>query len=334
MPDHAELLTAARLAVADACVVCRAVQRDMDRVRAIIKDDRSPVTIADFGAQAVVGRRLQERLGVPVHLVGEETSAFLRNPENSAQLAATLAAVQEVWDDAAEQSLLDAIDVGAGEPNATGFWTVDPIDGTKGFLRGEQYAVCLAYIERGEVVVAAMGCPNLPMAFDAPFDVPDAHGCLYLAIRGQGVWEMPADDPGAHPVQLSRPVRRPHDPISLCTSVEEAHSNFERTTQVLARVGEVREPARLDSQAKYAVVARGQADAYMRIPTKKAYQEYIWDHAPGALIAAESGCAVTDIDGNLLDFGKGRRLTANRGILVAPAEVHGAILGALRELGI
>ncbi len=306
----------------------------MERVRAIIKDDRSPVTIADFGAQAVVARTLRERLGEPVHLVGEESSAFLRDPANGAQLAATLAAVQEVWGDATEDSLLSSIDIGAGEPNASGFWTLDPIDGTKGFLRGEQYAVCLAYIERGEVVVGAMGCPNLPMRFDSPFDVPDQHGCLYLSIAGQGVWEMPADDRGAHPVKLARPVRHTGDPFSLCTSVEDAHSNMERTAQVLARVGTTRAPARLDSQAKYAVVARGQSDIYLRIPVKKGYQEYIWDHAAGALIASEAGCAVTDIDGNALDFGRGRRLTANRGILVAPADVHGAIIGAIRELGI
>ena len=41
------------------------------------------------------------------------------------------------------------------------FWTLDPIDGTKGFLRGEQYAVALALIVGGEVVVAALACPNL-----------------------------------------------------------------------------------------------------------------------------------------------------------------------------
>jgi 3'(2'), 5'-bisphosphate nucleotidase len=334
MPDHAALLEAARYAVAGACVVCRTVQRTMEQVRAIIKDDRSPVTIADYGAQAVVGNILQQRLGAPVIMVGEETSAFLRNPDNAAQLAATLAAVQETWEQATEDSLLDAIDIGAGDPHHPGFWTLDPIDGTKGFLRGEQYAVSLAYIERGEVVVAAMGCPNLPMRFDAPFDVPDLRGCIYLAIRGEGVWELPADDAFATPVKLVPTERRPGQPISLCTSVEEAHSNLERTAEVMARVGKVREPSRLDSQAKYAVVARGQADAYLRIPTKKGYNEYIWDHAPGALIATESGCAATDIDGALLDFSKGRRLTANRGILVGPPEVHGAILGAIRGLGI
>lgn len=335
MPDYAQLLDAARDAVASACRVCREVQTGMDRVRAILKDDRSPVTIADFASQAVVGHILRERLGPGTVMVGEETSAFLRNPENAAQLEATLLAVREAWDDASEQSLLDAIDVGAGDTNHAGFWTLDPIDGTKGFLRGQQYAVSLAFIERGEVVVAAMGCPNLSARFDHPFDDRDPHGMLYLAIRGQGAWELPADAPpaGSHPTKIVRPERPPTAPISMCTSVEESHSNIARVAQAMERVGPTREPARLDSQAKYAVVARSQADAYLRIPTKAEYREYIWDHAAGALIAAEAGCAATDIDGKPLDFGQGRRLTANRGILVAPPAIHGRILGAIRDLG-
>src|SRR5688572_19505054 len=99
MADYAKLLAAAREAVTDACIVCRQVQAGMDQVRAIIKDDKSPVTIADFASQAIVAHILQERLGA-VHLVGEESSAFLRNPEHAAHLGATLGAVQEVWESA------------------------------------------------------------------------------------------------------------------------------------------------------------------------------------------------------------------------------------------
>jgi 3'(2'), 5'-bisphosphate nucleotidase len=106
---------------------------------------------------------------------------------------------------------------------------------------------------------------------------------------------------------------------------------------VLAAAGKrglkTREPARLDSQCKYAVVARGQADAYLRLPTKKGYVERIWDHAAGALIAAEAGVAVTDAVGHDLDFSQGRGLEKNRGILAAPARPHGLLLAAIKELG-
>jgi 3'(2'), 5'-bisphosphate nucleotidase len=37
------------------------------------------------------------------------------------------------------------------------FWTLDPIDGTKGFLRGEQYVVALALVVDGQVQIGVLG---------------------------------------------------------------------------------------------------------------------------------------------------------------------------------
>lgn len=52
--------------------------------------------------------------------------------------------------------------------NSTGgssgrFWVLDPVDGTLGFVRGDQYAIALALIEDGEPVLGVLGCPNYPM---------------------------------------------------------------------------------------------------------------------------------------------------------------------------
>lgn len=333
MLDPSGSLAAALAAVADACRVTRAVQANMQRVARIVKDDRSPVTVADFASQAVVARRLREALGTPPLLVAEETSAYLRNPENAAHLDATLAAAQEAWPEADVTTLLDAIDDGASDTHHAGFWTLDPIDGTKGFLRGQQYAVSLAYIERGEVVLGVLGCPNLPMDFALPLDRPDRHGCVYYAIRGGGAFEVAGDRPDGRPRRVTRLDHAANEPVSVCMSVEDSHTSADGVAAVLARLSEMgvptREPARLDSQAKYAVVARGQADAYLRLPTKKGYVELIWDHAAGALIAHEAGCAITDIDGRALDFSRGRRLEKNRGIVAAPPALHGRLLSAI-----
>jgi len=333
MPDYAKLLESAIAAVAGACRVTRAVQSNMQAVARIVKDDKSPVTVADYASQAVVARGLRERLDGDLVLVGEETSAFLRNPENEAHLEATVEAAREAWPDVSDRELLGAIDAGAGDPHHAAFWTLDPIDGTKGFLRGGQYAVSLAYIERGVPVLGVLGCPNLPRDFSIPLDRPDRHGTMYFCIKGEGLYELPADKPGERPVRISRLEHREGDPITLCTSVEESHSNFDTTRRVmedLASRGIVqRQSVRIDSQAKYAIVARGQADIYLRMPTRRAYNELIWDHAAGALIAAESGVAVTDIEGRDLDFAQGQHLSKNRGIAAAPARVHGALIGAI-----
>lgn len=64
-----------------------------------------------------------------------------------------------------------------------GIWALDPIDGTKGFLRGDQYAVCLALIVDGTVKVGALGCPNLPVD---PSQPEGEKGILLSAVCGQG----------------------------------------------------------------------------------------------------------------------------------------------------
>lgn len=329
--SSAQFLAAARHAVTQASLVCRVVQKNLEQVKAVTKDDKSPVTVADFASQAIVAHVLTEQLG-KVILVGEEESNSLR--EDSTLLAATLAAVQEVWPECTEESLVSSIDIGRGDTHHSGYWTLDPVDGTKGFLRNQQYAVALAYIERGVPTVGALGCPNLPMDFNASMDVPDPKGCIYLALRGDGVSEVPANDPSAHPRRITRLDHAKGEPIRVCASVESGHSNVDDTDRILAHIGESSSPIRLDSQAKYAVVARGQSDAYLRLPTKKGYVERIWDHAAGALVAVEAGCFVTDIHGNPLDFSHGRGLEKNKGVVCAPPRVHGLMIGAIRELGI
>lgn len=333
--DTATYARAAREAVAQAAVVCRAVQVRLDDLRAITKDDKSPVTIADFASQAVVAKVLQDHLGDSITLVGEEGSAYLRQGEHAAHLQAALMAAREVWPDASEDEFLAAIDAGDAEPTDDHcYWTLDPIDGTKGFLRGQQYAVALAWLDHGVPAVGAMACPNLPIAHDAPLDAIDAHGSIYLSVAGEGTLEAPLSDETAHSTRILRGDVPDGQPVSACMSVEKAHSSTDDTARVMARVGPAREPARLDSQCKYAVVARGQADAYLRLPTRKGYVERIWDHAAGALVATEAGCVVSDAQGLPLDFTHGKGLERNRGIVCAPPGVHTRVVKAIEELGL
>jgi 3'(2'), 5'-bisphosphate nucleotidase len=333
MPNHAKLVEAATAAVAEACIVCRAVQKALEKVKAITKDDSSPVTVADYASQAVIAHRLRVLLGEIV-LVGEEASTTLRQDDHTPHREATLAAVREVWAGASEKDMLDAIDAGVSDTHHAGFWTLDPVDGTKGFLRGQQYAVALAYIERGIPVVGVLGCPNLPRDFSLPLDEADEHGSIYRAVLGEGVDELPADEPRASPLHIKRLDHADGEPITVCESVESGHSKQDDTARIMALVGQPGEPVRIDSQCKYAVVGRGQADAYLRLPTRKSYVERIWDHAAGSLVATEAGCFVTDIFGRALDFTQGRGLENNKGIVCAPPRVHGLLIGAIEKLGI
>jgi 3'(2'), 5'-bisphosphate nucleotidase len=70
-----------------------------------------------------------------------------------------------------------------------GMWTIDPIDGTKGFLRGEQYAVCVSLIVDGEPVVGVIGCPNLPHQTNEP---EGEKGWIFSAVKEQGAERVSA----------------------------------------------------------------------------------------------------------------------------------------------
>ena len=79
------------------------------------------------------------------------------------------------------------------------------------------------------------------------------------------------------------------------------------------------------------MVARGQADAYIRMPTRKGYIERIWDHAAGSLVATETGCVVTDIAGRPLDF-RARAVTHPCGVVASQGQLHDEILRRMAPL--
>lgn len=324
-------LVTAFTAVAEACRVTRAVQTQLQRLKTLTKEDLSPVTVADFAAQAIVCLRLASGLG-RFALVGEETADDLRHDAHSGTAAAVTEAVRGIWPGISQAEVLAAIDLGNHDASADTYWTLDPVDGTKGFLRGGQYAVSLALIERGQVVAGVLGCPNLGQDFARPFDQPDPVGTLFYAQVGGGAFGLAASASmrDAQPIHIV--THRPQRELRMCESVEAGHSRLDYAHQIRQDMGVEVAPARLDSQCKYAVVARGQADVYLRLPTRSDYVEKIWDHAAGALIASEAGARVTDIDGRALDFSRGAGLSANRGIVCAAPEVHPRLLDAIAAL--
>jgi 3'(2'), 5'-bisphosphate nucleotidase len=218
--------------------------------------------------------------------------------------------------------VLGWIDRGCGEPAAR-FWTLDPIDGTKGFLRGEQYAIALALVEGGEVVLGALGCPNL--------GYEEETGALFTAVRGAAsrvtsLWSASAP---RREVRVSRSGSLAE--ARFCESVESGHSNQDESAEIARLLGITREPYRIDSQCKYAVVGRGEASIYLRLPTRADYREKIWDHAAGKLVVECAGGRVSDIDGRALDFTRGRTLEANRGVVATSGAIHDAVLDAVRR---
>ncbi len=316
-------------AVREAARLCVAVRKG-DDLESLAKHDLSPVTVADFGSQALIGRLLAEAFPDDP-LIAEEDAAELRKPENAPLRDQVVAQVRQIRPAADVDAVERWIDHGGARAYSERFWTLDPIDGTKGYLRGEQYAIALALIVEGRVAVAALACPNLPRLVGEP----GQGGAVFVAERGQGAWTLPlTGDAAVEPVAVRVSPRDDPSAVRFCESVESGHSAHGDSARVAERLGINADPVRLDSQAKYAVVARGEADIYLRLPTRPGYREKIWDHAAGALIVEEAGGTVTDIHGAPLDFTRGQALEQNRGVIVTNGRLHARVLNALDELGL
>ncbi len=321
--ESEKIHSAAMDAVRRAAVVCRAVQAKLVDASTLEKRDKSPVTVADFASQAVVCATLQRHLGA-VAIVGEEDAQELRRDENRSLRAEVVAQVRSVIGGAepSETEVLDWLDLGNAEARGGRYWTLDPIDGTKGFLRGEQYAVALALIEDGEVVFGLLGCPNL--------DRSGAPGALFVAAPELGARMLDLWDASDHSGRAIH-VASITDPAAarFCESVESGHSDQDESAEIARRLGITSEPYRIDSQCKYACVARDDASIYLRLPTRKDYREKIWDHAAGKLVVECAGGRVTDVDGRKLDFTRGHTLADNRGIIATCGSIHDRVLEAV-----
>ena len=325
MGRHDRELAAAIDAVRAAARVCRAVAQRLVTADTLEKKDQSPVTVADYASQAIVCRGLERAFpGDPV--VGEEDATELRGAAPALRESVLRAVSLELGGDPGLAPVLSWIDRGRAHADGPRFWTLDPIDGTKGFLRGEQYAVALALLEHGEVVVGLLGCPNLP-------DGAGGHGLLFTAVRGEGARRQPLFEPApseGKPVHESA-VRRAAE-ARFCESVESAHSDQGSSARIAKLLGITSEPYRIDSQCKYAAVAEGDASIYLRLPTKQDYREKIWDHAAGMLVVEEAGGRVTDVDGQPLDFRRGRTLAANQGVVATCGPIHDEVVAAVKQV--
>src|SRR5271163_1085779 len=348
--SYQEELKVAELAVQRATILTKKVFHEKAK-GTVSKDDKSPVTIGDFGAQALIIQAIKKNFPKD-EIVGEEEASSLR--EQKALSSQIWDLVKEVkLEDAesdallggplpSESVMLDAIDAGNSAGGAKGrFWALDPIDGTKGFLRGGQYAVCLALIVDGDVIVGVLGCPNLPVDDSALLtesigaDQTDeaGKGVLFSAVKGQGAKSRPltqgslAPSTPIHVSKLSDVSK-----AVMCESVEPGHSSKGDNLEISKLLHITGKPVQMDSQAKYGSVARGAGDIYLRLPVLRNYQEKIWDHAAGYLIVREAGGEVTDVSGKSLDFSIGRTLRDNKGVVAAPRNIHAEVLKAVKEI--
>lgn len=307
--------------VTEAAKLCQRVQ-ESQAGQAITKADTSPVTVADFGAQAILCQGLAEAFpDDPV--IGEEDATLLEQPELQTVRSEIIDQVKKSLPTATPEKVIHWINWGNGSVGER-YWTLDPIDGTKGFIRGDQYAVALALVEAGEIKLGILACPAFPRE-------NGEKGMIFLAIRGQGAVEMPLQGGMPQAIRVDASCEFPQ--LYRIESVESVHSDRQVQTAIDKRLGLQYSAKQMDSLAKYGAIARGDAHFYTRVPLRQfeGKKENIWDHAPGVIIVEEAGGKVTDLEGKPLDFSLGAKLSNNHGVLATNGVIHEQVLEAIKQ---
>jgi 3'(2'), 5'-bisphosphate nucleotidase len=193
------------------------------------KDDRSPVTLADEVAHGILVEGLH-RLDPATPVVSEESEA-------------------------------------AGFEARRGwrrFWLVDPLDGTKEFIkRRAEFTVNVGLIENGEPVLGVVEAPALDL--------------LYWAVKGGGAWR---EEKGRPAERIYTRAPAPGTPLTIVESLSHPSAELEEYLQTIP----VARRVKAGSSLKFCWVAEGRADLYPRLgPTME------WDVAAGDCVYRQSG---------------------------------------------
>ncbi|KAG8385633.1 hypothetical protein BUALT_Bualt03G0065400 [Buddleja alternifolia] len=356
-----EHLQAAVNVVERACRLCVDVQKSLlsSDGRIIEKIDQTPVTVADFGVQALVSLEMS-KLFPSIPLVAEEDSAFVRENNLVDAVLEVVADKSTIGDEElSEDDVLRAIDRGGkdaylfGQKPAT-YWILDPIDGTRGFVKGSEalYVVGLALVVEGEIVLGVMGCPNWQNEHSDIFTTGvqgDANtvsrsGMIMISHVGCGTWSTRLCDllisntkmPYNWTRCLVDALHQVHE-ARICIPESQTWESLPLSAQFNAttyanHVGEkeiLLLPTCCGSLCKYLMVASGRASVFiLRARTKRTIK--VWDHAVGVICIHEAGGKVTDWEGSQLDFAadeiERRLIFPSGGVLVANDSLHNQIL--------
>lgn len=339
-------------------------------------EDLSPVTVADFAIQAYLTKVLSSSFPAD-SFVGEESAAALRASPDLLQRVYDVIheCIDEVsssttGDDKKESqvAIADVVKSGASESkeqvcelvdrcgdggkdglgaDSGRTWVFDPIDGTKTFVRGEQYAINVALLEGGRQILSVVACPLLSRKATAPvgnaniFKADDGEdGCIVYAARGFGAYARPLFvGQGSGLAECdSKPLTRHADSVTvsglrsvscwnlLDSGVDDAHKAATERLGVEFPGSDL-----LGWVPRWVALALGLANMTVWVYKRRDRYAKIWDHAGAMLLFEEVGGMITDVDGKEIDLTKGRKLDANFGFVAAPRSVHHVVLKAVRQ---
>jgi len=189
-------------------------------------------------------------------------------------------------------------------------WMIDPLNGTKSFIKGsDTFAVVIGLVENGVPVV---GCVSLP-----------AQKVTFVAEKGKGSYKEVAEksarilSSSISEIKESRLITR--EPGGEIRPMEQKICQLP-FLQILEQ----------GSGAKLCLIASGEAEIHINTNSRASK----WDIAALQLILEEAGGVVTDLDGNPINYTEAEISLKRSYVASANAELHSKILAELKNLGV
>ncbi|KAF3930343.1 hypothetical protein ABW19_dt0207654 [Dactylella cylindrospora] len=334
----------AELAVQKAAIVTETVRASIEK-GVLSKDDKTPVTIADFAAQAILVSALKHNFPEDEILAEEEAEILRRNPKlleqvwdlvSSAQLEDHDADKMVPSPNSIEQMInyIDAAGLSRGRPSGR-VWMIDPVDGTKSFVEGGLYVVMCTLVVDGEQTVTALGSPLLSLSKEPTDADADSAGPGYLLSveKGQGAYVRPLSKGLLLEARKLDPIKQPKgfENARFIDNISSRH--FPQRDKIADELGIPFNRVQVySSQARYVAMALGGGEVCLRVPKPTAGPLYVYDYAGGALLFEELGGKITDANGITPDLTAGRSLSNTYGAIAAPQSLHPHVLEATRKV--
>ncbi|MFX0025137.1 MAG: inositol monophosphatase family protein [Candidatus Hermodarchaeota archaeon] len=272
------------------------------------KEDDSPVTLADYASQIFIVKKLKETFPND-QIIAEESY--------NSHIDINVKRIIKRCYKSLELDLIEDIErtLNYRGPYSSRQWTVDPIDGTKGFQKNLSYAVGIGFMDNSELITAAIGVPNYN----------EKGRALFIAEKNQGARVSYGEEDF---IPISVTDKKNIKKVKMCHSL---HYD-EPWVMKFAEKAEISKYIQMDSMAKFCMVADGTADIYIK--PMNVNRSFSWDFLPGVLIVNEAGGIVSDIKGNNITFNNEKCIISAPGLVASNGILHKEILKYLKIIDI
>ena len=270
-----------------------------------IKKDDSPVTLADFASQIFITSRIKKYFPEDQIIAEEESGVFI-DSDAEIIIKKCFTSLNITF----KENLKETLNYRGSSSKRQ--WTVDPIDGTKGFQKGLAYAIGIGFMIQAEPTICAISVPNYK----------NTSLTIFSAEKNQGA-KVSYGDQNFTKISVSN--EKDIKKFRICHSL---HYNKPWVLKFARSLG-VTNFIPLDSMAKLCMVADGSSELYIKPMNMQ--RSFTWDFLPGELLVKEAGGMITDIKGNSIQYVNDKCKITAPGLIASNGIRHEELLSYLKS---